>query len=203
METSCDTEVEELFDEVEGHVDRRSSMDEEAGRQRESCRQNPKVDGKGVKSMRITLDPVQMLHRPLLWYFTHTRPSSSSPLASDATRRVPESTASVSLPAPSSTSYQVRTSRRSRSVLVSTAPIGNKNACRILHGIEIGLYPYIPFISKVFFPDPSMSTPVLNKDMVDQGDVNVLLPEILPISMHCPCLLVQALAGHHSRAPQE
>lgn len=29
----------------------------------------------GVRSMRISLDPVAMLHRPLLWYFVRCMPS--------------------------------------------------------------------------------------------------------------------------------
>lgn len=61
---------EDALDEGEVYVHRLPRVDEETGRHRESQRRKD-----GVRSMRITLDPVQMLHRPLLWYSVSFDPS--------------------------------------------------------------------------------------------------------------------------------
>ncbi|PPQ91361.1 hypothetical protein CVT25_004128 [Psilocybe cyanescens] len=192
LETSCDAEVEELFDEVEGHVDRRSSMDEEAGRQRESRSRDSKVDGKGVRSMRVTLDPVQMLHRPLLWYFivclvdTYT----SIFLLSLGFKHYTPCTREHRVCFPPRPILYFMSKSAPPGVVVPYWYRPHRSRTKMpvvfLHGIGIGLYPYIPFIRKLF-PPPH---PVSNEGVVDQGDVGVLLPELLPISMHMTPLSV-------------
>ncbi|CDO70326.1 hypothetical protein BN946_scf184843.g15 [Trametes cinnabarina] len=74
-----------------------------------------------VRCMKVTLDPVDMIHRPLLWYF-------------------------VSLPHRSAT----------------------KDPILFIHGIGIGLWPYVPFFGDLLEADP---------------DVGIIAIENLSISM--------------------
>ncbi|KAF8163801.1 hypothetical protein B0H34DRAFT_697014 [Crassisporium funariophilum] len=130
----------------------------------------------GVRSMRITLDPVVMLHRPLVWYcivalvdsytsvalallgFKHYSPLESQwsqsfpprPILWLLSRRAPEGVV---------TPYWCRPHK---------SP--TKLPLVFLHGIGIGLYPYIPFFRSIISGD--------------DANVGILLPELLPISMH-------------------
>ncbi|KAH9484586.1 hypothetical protein JR316_0004068 [Psilocybe cubensis] len=149
------------FDENEGHEDRTPRVDEETGRS-ESERSKDTV-----RSMRITLDPVQMLHRPLLWYFIVC---------------LVDTYATIYLLFLGFKHYSPRT--REHRLCFPPRPIlyfvsRSKMPVIFFHGIGIGLYPYIPFIKKVFPGDNLM-----------EGDVGVLLPELLPISMHMTPLSV-------------
>ncbi|KAI0316339.1 hypothetical protein OF83DRAFT_1127462 [Amylostereum chailletii] len=125
-----------------------------------------------VKALMLTLDPVVMRHRPLGWYaivaivdtitsasllvsgFRHynTRKWFSSfpprPLLSLLSRTAPE----TAVP------YWYRPHR---------SP--DKLPILFLHGIGIGLWPYVHFFKEIVAQDP---------------DVGVLAIEILPISMH-------------------
>ncbi|KAJ3516163.1 hypothetical protein NLJ89_g1291 [Agrocybe chaxingu] len=129
----------------------------------------------GVRSIRTTLDPVLMLHRPLLWYlivalvdsgtsialaflgFKHYTPREYQwslsfplrPLLWLFSRRAPEG---VAFP------YWYRPHRSSQKIPLV-----------FFHGIGIGLLPYIPFLKS------------LAKG--ENRDVGVLLPEILCICM--------------------
>lgn len=124
-----------------------------------------------VRSMRITLDPVITLHRPLVWYsivwivdaytsltlylrgFRHY--SRHAWLAHFPPRMFPCS---------SKTSPQPRVSYWYRPHRSST-----KQPVVFLHGIGIGLWPYCPFFSEIISADP---------------DVGILALESLNISMH-------------------
>ncbi|CAA7271159.1 unnamed protein product [Cyclocybe aegerita] len=130
----------------------------------------------GVRSIRTTLDPVLMLHRPLSWYlivalvdsgtsvvlvllgFKHYTPREAQwslsfplrPLLWLLSRRAPQG---VAFP------YWYRPHRSSQKIPLV-----------FLHGIGIGLLPYIPFL----------------KSLVkgENRDVGILLPELLCICMH-------------------
>jgi hypothetical protein len=52
---------EEYREEIDGYIE---EIEKLLGRSLEE-----RTDNNGIRSMRITLDPVTMLHRPLIWYF--------------------------------------------------------------------------------------------------------------------------------------
>ncbi|KAJ3912833.1 hypothetical protein F5877DRAFT_53419 [Lentinula edodes] len=124
-----------------------------------------------TSALRLTLDPVKMVHRPLVWYlvvalvdlitslklsfmgFTHySNPSRIFP---------PRLFHIFSTPSPSATTHFSYWYRPHKSP--------TRDPIIFIHGIGIGLYPYLPF-----FQDLITATP-------DQG---LLLIELLPISMH-------------------
>lgn len=157
--------AEEYEEEIDGYI---KEIEKLVGRPLEEGTDS------GVRSMRITLDPVTMLHRPLIWYsivaivdtytslyltflgFKHYSPRKWNwrysfpprPILSLLSRSAPEG---VVVP------YWYRPHRSSTKLPVV-----------FLHGIGIGLYPYVPFI----------------QSMVKDPDIGILLPELLPISMH-------------------
>ncbi|THH13832.1 hypothetical protein EW146_g6434 [Bondarzewia mesenterica] len=125
-----------------------------------------------LKTMRLTLDPVVMIHRPLLWYMivglVDTLTSYS--LFTHGFQHFNTRKCFSAFPPRSILSLLSRTSidpdipywyRPHRSA--SKLPI------LFIHGIGIGLWPYISFLSDVIKRDP---------------DVGILVLEILPISMH-------------------
>ncbi|KAF8875600.1 hypothetical protein CPB84DRAFT_1853216 [Gymnopilus junonius] len=139
-----------------------------------------------LSSMRITLDPVRMLHRPLVWYLI--------------VALVDTYTSLILLKlgfkhyTPHSLKWRLTFPPRSLLVLFShRAPEGvtvpywyrphksqTKMPMVFLHGIGIGLYPYIPFIRSL------ISGPNKGSEGADD-DIGILLPELMPISMHmCP-----------------
>ncbi|KAH7880325.1 uncharacterized protein C8R40DRAFT_1032949 [Lentinula edodes] len=124
-----------------------------------------------TSALRLTLDPVKMVHRPLIWYlvvalvdlitslklsfmgFTHySNPSRIFP---------PRLFHIFTTPSPSATTHFSYWYRPHKSP--------TRDPIIFIHGIGIGLYPYLPF-----FQDLITATP-------DQG---LLLIELLPISMH-------------------
>ncbi|TFK72698.1 hypothetical protein BDN72DRAFT_293540 [Pluteus cervinus] len=128
-----------------------------------------------VSSLRLTFDPVQVVHRPFIWYsivglvdafsttrllyldFQHYTPARwfqtfpPRPLLSLLSRR-------AAVPPESQMAYWYRPHRSA-----------TKLPILFLHGIGIGLYPYIPIFQDILTEDP---------------DVGIILVELLPISFH-------------------
>ncbi|KAF9549826.1 hypothetical protein CPC08DRAFT_769006 [Agrocybe pediades] len=144
-----------------------------------------------LQSMRVTLDPVKMSHRPLVWYlivcivdtytiivlllmgFKHyTPPSFSSSTRSYDNRAFPPrpllSTWLFSNKGPKGAMmpYWYRPHRCSGE---------KKMPVVFLHGIGIGLYPYLSFFRKLISLFATDS---------DAGSVGMVIPELLPICMH-------------------
>ncbi|KAF8811418.1 hypothetical protein BYT27DRAFT_7336185 [Phlegmacium glaucopus] len=160
--------VEENKEEIDGYIE---EVEQLLGRKLESGGDSC------LRSMRITLDPVGMLHRPLVWYsivaivdtytslyltflgFKHYSPRKWNwrysfpprPILSLLSRPAPEG---VVVP------YWYRPHRSS-----------TKLPLVFLHGIGIGLFPYVPFIQSIV-------------NVEQDPDIGILLPELLPISMH-------------------
>ncbi|TFK44047.1 hypothetical protein BDQ12DRAFT_717235 [Crucibulum laeve] len=126
-----------------------------------------------VKSMRVTVDPVVMLHRPLLWYFIVATVDSMTSLTllllgfkhyappqwfQSFPPRPVLSLLSRKAPPAALIPYWYKP-HRSRTKLPLV----------FIHGIGIGLYPYIPTLRQLTSEDP---------------DLGILPPELLPISMH-------------------
>ncbi|KAJ3746381.1 hypothetical protein DFH05DRAFT_1484996 [Lentinula detonsa] len=127
----------------------------------------------GMKALRLTLDEVKMVHRPLVWYiivalvdlitsiklYTMNFYQYSSPTHPQFFP--PRLFSIFSTPSPSVTdhfSYWYRPHKSS-----------DRDPIVFIHGIGIGLHPYIPFLQDLIQLDP------------DQG---ILLIELLPVSMH-------------------
>ncbi|KAL1743415.1 hypothetical protein HDZ31DRAFT_83410 [Schizophyllum fasciatum] len=124
------------------------------------------------RGMRVTMDTVPMVYRPLIWYsivagvdhttaarlwymgFEHYAPARAFDMFPPRLW-TPFSHPSAAAPY----SYWYRPGSKSSSAL----PI------LFIHGIGIGLYPYVPFIQDLIARDPGQS---------------IILLELLPISMH-------------------
>ncbi|KAJ4466072.1 hypothetical protein C8R41DRAFT_76995 [Lentinula lateritia] len=124
-----------------------------------------------TRALKLTLDPVKMVHRPLVWYIIVALVDliTSTKLSfmgfhhySNAPRIFPPRLFHIfSTPSPSATSHFSYWYRPHKSL--------TKDPIVFIHGIGIGLHPYLPF-----FQDLITTTP-------DQG---LLLIELLPVSMH-------------------
>ncbi|KAG7444645.1 uncharacterized protein BT62DRAFT_951638 [Guyanagaster necrorhizus] len=125
---------------------------------------------KSINCMRLTFDPVVVLHRPLIWYtiVCFVDMYTAGHLASLGFRHyAPKKWFQAFPPRPFSIFSRASTGlhvpywyRPHRSTI--------KNPVIFIHGIGIGLYPYISFLRGLVASDP---------------DVGILLIEILPISM--------------------
>ncbi|KAJ7084839.1 hypothetical protein B0H15DRAFT_847784 [Mycena belliarum] len=127
----------------------------------------------GVQSLRLSFDPIYALHRPLIWYmivglvdtltsifllslgFKHYAPRGSYFRAFPPRPLLALFTKSVATP---HFSYWYRPSR---------AGSESKNPILFLHGIGIGLHPYVPLFRDILRTDPTQS---------------LLLMEFLPVS---------------------
>ncbi|KAJ4496246.1 hypothetical protein C8J55DRAFT_532664 [Lentinula edodes] len=125
-----------------------------------------------TSALRLTLDPVKMVHRPLIWYLVVAVVDLITSLklhlmgfhhySSNPSRIFPPRLFHIfTTPSPSATPHF------SYWYFPHKAP--TRDPIIFIHGIGIGLYPYLPF-----FQDLITTTP-------DQG---LLLIELLPISMH-------------------
>ncbi|KAJ3902768.1 hypothetical protein F5879DRAFT_962740 [Lentinula edodes] len=124
-----------------------------------------------TSALRLTLDPVKMVHRPLVWYLVVALVDliTSTKLSfmgfhhySNPSRIFPPRLFHIfTTPSPSATTHFSYWYRPHKSP--------TRDPIIFIHGIGIGLYPYLPF-----FQDLITATP-------DQG---LLLIELLPISMH-------------------
>ncbi|KAK0470354.1 uncharacterized protein EV420DRAFT_1499974 [Desarmillaria tabescens] len=125
---------------------------------------------KNMDCMRLTFDPVVVLHRPLIWYIivcfvdTYTAGRFAS---LDFRHYAPKKWFQAFPPRPFTILSRASPGlhlpywyRPHRSTI--------KNPVIFIHGIGIGLYPYIPFFRELVASDP---------------EVGILLIEILPISM--------------------
>ncbi|KAJ3984347.1 hypothetical protein F5890DRAFT_1554150 [Lentinula detonsa] len=127
----------------------------------------------GMKALRLTLDEVKMVHRPLVWYiivalvdlitsiklYTMNFYQYSSPTHPQFFP--PRLFSIFSTPSPSVTDHFSYWYRPHKSF--------DRDPIVFIHGIGIGLHPYIPFLQDLIQLDP------------DQG---ILLIELLPVSMH-------------------
>ncbi|KAJ6606169.1 hypothetical protein DFH09DRAFT_1017115 [Mycena vulgaris] len=125
-----------------------------------------------VKSLRLSFDPIYMLHRPLIWYmivalvdtltsvfllslgFKHYSPRPYF-------RAFPPRPLLAVFSKPAATPHFPYWYRPPR------AGVQSKNPILFLHGIGIGLHPYVPLFREILRADPTQS---------------LLLVEFLPIS---------------------
>ncbi|KAF9053419.1 hypothetical protein BJ165DRAFT_1447444 [Panaeolus papilionaceus] len=131
---------------------------------------------KNLRGIRVSLDPVLAAHRPLIWYMIVA--------VVDAYTSIRLFRLGFRHYTPSEPGYSLCFPPRPILYLFSrTAPRGikvpfwyrphrtsTKHPLIFIHGIGIGLFPYIPFLNSV--------------TQGDDKDVGVVIPELLPISMH-------------------
>ena len=139
----------------------------------------PLDPGRGsAKSLRLTVDDINMLHRPLFWYllvfvvdtftsvrlryngFFHHRTSFRSSLSVFPPRIAPLLTRQTSPADDLPYWYRPHTSKTRLPIL-------------FVHGIGIGLYPYVPFLAAINEHDPRNA---------EDGDVGIIAIELLPVS---------------------
>ncbi|TFK96830.1 hypothetical protein BDV98DRAFT_597219 [Pterulicium gracile] len=122
-------------------------------------------------SMRITLDPVMTLHRPLVWYLIvfFVDAWTSSSLRYTGFR--PHNTMGwfSAFPPRPLTFFGRPTPVQDASYWYKPHTSTTKLPIVFIHGIGIGLWPYIPFLKGIIAQDPT---------------VGILLIEIVPITMH-------------------
>ncbi|KAJ6457101.1 hypothetical protein C8R47DRAFT_995951 [Mycena vitilis] len=126
----------------------------------------------GVQSLRLSFDPIQMLHRPLIWYMIVSLVDTLTSvflLSLGFKHYAPRSWFSAFPPRPilsllsrpAATPHFPYWYRPPRAVAQSTPIL-------FLHGIGIGLHPYVPLFREILRADPTQS---------------ILLVEFLPVSM--------------------
>ncbi|KAJ3846575.1 hypothetical protein EV368DRAFT_88799 [Lentinula lateritia] len=157
-----ETADEEWDEEIDGYV---RKVEELLGMKLEQGR----IDT--TRALRLSVDPVKMVHRPLVWYtivavvdlitstklhlmgFRHySNPSRIFP---------PRLFHIFTTPSPSATTHFSYWYRPHKSL--------TRDPIVFIHGIGIGLHPYLPFLQDLISTTP------------DQG---LLLIELLPVSMH-------------------
>lgn len=155
-----------------------------------------------AKSLRLTIDQVNMSHRPLLWYmivmivdtataaylhYNHFR-SFRTPLRSSLAIFPPRPaclfTRNISPASSLSYWYRPHTSRTRLPVL-------------FIHGIGIGLYPYSRWLTEINKNDPEAS---------QDGEVGIIAIELMPISFRITtpvpdkdelCRQIDVILGRH------
>ncbi|RDB22886.1 hypothetical protein Hypma_009773 [Hypsizygus marmoreus] len=130
----------------------------------------------GVTSMRLTLDPVKMVHRPLLWYSIVCLVDTMTSLSLLHFGFKHYSTTQKwfqTFPPRPLLSFLSHKADISPDILLPYWYRPHKSSTKLpilfLHGIGIGMYPYLGFLRELIAQDP---------------DVGILLVELLPISMH-------------------
>ncbi|KAF1850070.1 uncharacterized protein K460DRAFT_270142 [Cucurbitaria berberidis CBS 394.84] len=131
-----------------------------------------------AKSLRLTIDQVNMSHRPFLWYmvvmlvdtftaaclryhgFILFRTHLRSSLAMFPPRPATLFTHHISSAPDISYWYRPHTSKTRLPIL-------------FIHGIGIGLYPYVPWLGEINKHDP---------DAAQDGEVGIIAIELMPIS---------------------
>ncbi|EPQ57705.1 hypothetical protein GLOTRDRAFT_71571 [Gloeophyllum trabeum ATCC 11539] len=123
-----------------------------------------------VMSMRTTLDPVMMVHRPLVWYmivgFIDTY--SSLRLASLGFKHYATHRWFGAFPPRPLTVFSRKSIHPQMSFWYRPHRSKTKLPVLFIHGIGIGFWPYLPFLAALVRENP---------------DVGILAIEILPISM--------------------
>ncbi|KAF8065392.1 hypothetical protein FPV67DRAFT_1502693 [Lyophyllum atratum] len=129
-----------------------------------------------MKTMRLTVDPVKMTHRPLAWYSTVCVVDTMTSLGLLYLGFKHYSSTSrwfQTFPPRPLLSLFSKHSDLTPDILLPYWYRPHKSSTKLpilfLHGIGIGLYPYLAFIRDLIAADP---------------DVGIILIELLPISMH-------------------
>ncbi|KAJ7611720.1 hypothetical protein FB45DRAFT_843771 [Roridomyces roridus] len=126
----------------------------------------------GVQSLRLSFDPIHALHRPLIWYLIVAGVDTLTSIFllslgfkhySPGARSFPPRPLLTLFSKPAANAYFPYWYRPPRSNTPFKTPI------LFLHGIGIGLHPYVPMLREIIRADPTQP---------------LLLVEFLPVSMH-------------------
>jgi pimeloyl-ACP methyl ester carboxylesterase len=143
-----------------------------------------------AKSMRLTVDSVNMSHRPVLWYMTvmlvDTFTSARLRYSGFSLYRTHLRSALAVFP-PRPASLFTRQISSAPDLSYWYRPHTSKTRLPILfvHGIGIGLYPYVSFLDEINKFDPQAG---------DDGQVGILAVELMPISFR---ITGPILNSHH------
>ncbi|KAI0771077.1 Alpha/Beta hydrolase protein [Trametes elegans] len=153
---------EEWAEELQGYLQK---MDSLLGREMEEGWDNT------VRCMKITLDPVHAIHRPLLWYFIVAVVDiiTACVMHRNGFQHYTSSTCISCFPPRIFTALSQKAPHTALTYWLRPHRSTTKDPILFLHGIGIGLWPYTPFFSDLIAVDP---------------DVGIIAVENLSISMH-------------------
>ncbi|KAF7294587.1 hypothetical protein MIND_00995200 [Mycena indigotica] len=154
----------EWIDEINEYI---SVVEETLGRKLEHGRDF------GAESLRLSFDPVKMVHRPLIWYLTVALVDMTTSifLISLGFKHYAPRAYFSAFPPRLFTSLFSRRAANEHFPYWYRPPRGDapsKPTLLFLHGIGIGLHPYVPLFRELLRSDPTQS---------------ILLMEFLPVSM--------------------
>ncbi|KAF9233338.1 hypothetical protein BU15DRAFT_54018 [Melanogaster broomeanus] len=158
--SQVDARAEEWGDEIMGYV---TTIENILGRELQAGY------NKDTPCMKLTLDPVPMLHRPLLWYLIvgFVDFVTCLKLYSLGFRHYSDKRWFQSFPLRPWTILSRQSNAAGLSFWYRPRRSNTKLPVLFLHGIGIGLWPYAPFFADLVSQDP---------------DVGVIIPEFLSIS---------------------
>lgn len=155
-----------------------------------------------AKSLRLTIDRVMMLHRPVVWYLVVMIVDSITATCLRCSGyhlyRTPFRSA-LSIFPPRPACFFARSVSRAPDISYWYRPHTSKTRLPILflHGIGIGLWPYTKFLEEINKADPQA---------VQDGEVGVIAIEIMPISFRITgpilsreemCRQINIILEHH------
>jgi len=155
--------LDEWAEELDGYI---QVIEKKLGRKLQIGR------GKGVKSIRLTFDTVKVAHRPLIWYSIVALVDAYSTIALSSLGFKHFCTPQWFQMFPPRPIFSQRAATPPNILLpywYRPHTSNTKLPIVFIHGIGIGLYPYIPFIREIIALDP---------------EVGILLIELPPLSMH-------------------
>ncbi|KAI0351556.1 alpha/beta-hydrolase [Trametes cingulata] len=152
---------DEWVDELQGYVDKMESL---LGRKIEEGWDHT------VRCMKVTLDPVDMVHRPLLWYFIVAAVDTITALQmkNKGFHHFTSSHCASCFPPRTFTAFSNKAPHPDLVYWLRPHRSATKDPILFLHGIGIGLWPYVPFFGDLVEADP---------------DVGIIAIENLSISM--------------------
>ncbi|KAF5353029.1 hypothetical protein D9757_011859 [Collybiopsis confluens] len=163
---SCDPQdaLEEWNEEIERYI---KKFEEITGTKLEDGRAD------WTTSLRLMLDPVQTSHRPLLWYFlvavVDLITCVKLHILGFQHYSQPRVLTQVFPPRFYTTIFSEHSTAKHFSYWYRPHRSKHRDPVVFIHGIGIGLYPYVPLINSLIQLDP---------------EIGILLIELLPISMH-------------------
>ncbi|KAJ2984542.1 hypothetical protein NUW54_g10470 [Trametes sanguinea] len=123
-----------------------------------------------VRCMKVTLDPVDMIHRPLLWYFIVATIDTITAvqMKNRGFEHYTSSHCAACFPPRTFTAFSNNAPHPDLVYWLRPHKSTTKDPILFLHGIGIGLWPYVPFFGDLVEADP---------------DVGIIAIENLSISM--------------------
>ncbi|KAI9065071.1 hypothetical protein FKP32DRAFT_1610897 [Trametes sanguinea] len=111
-----------------------------------------------VRCMKVTLDPVDMIHRPLLWYFIVATIDTITAvqMKNRGFQHYTSSHCAACFPPRTFTAFSNNAPHPDLVYWLRPHKSATKDPVLFLHGIGIGLWPYVPFFGDLVEADPDV-----------------------------------------------